>query len=301
MHRARVFRTLAWGLLAMGLLSAGCRGFVESQVFFPERRLETTPAAAGLGYEDLWLDASDGTRLHAWLVPADQARFLVLFCHGNGGNISHRVDNLRRLHDLGVACLIFDYRGYGQSQGRPSEDGFFLDAEAALARARDLAPRHGQRLVIFGRSLGGIAATHIAAVAAQNPGAPQPAGLILESTFTHLGDMARNHFPLPLLGPALAGRFSAQKRIPQVQCPILFFHGDRDEIVPFGLGRKLFDAAPPAKQWITLAGAGHNDTYLVAGAAYWQAWREFLAGRAIDGHPAAQVEAISGKTTLPLE
>mgnify|MGYP000862283345 CR=1 FL=1 len=276
MHHRRALSLLAWGLLAMGLFSAGCRGFVESQVFFPERRLEATPAAAGLCYEDLWLTTSDHTRLHAWLVPADQARFLVLFCHGNAGNISHRVDNLRRLRDLGLSCLIFDYRGYGQSQGKPDEAGFFLDAEAALAKAQELAPRQRQRLVIFGRSLGGIAAVHAAARASQ-AGHP-PAGLILESTFTHLGDMAKSLFPLPLLGPALAGRFSAQERIPRVACPILFFHGDRDQIVPFDLGRKLFDHAPSPKQWVTLPGAGHNDTYLVAGPAYWQTWREFLGG-----------------------
>ncbi len=265
----------------MGFFAAGCRGFVESQVFFPERRLQATPAAAGLGYEELWLNTSDGTRLHAWLVPSDQARFLLLFCHGNAGNISHRVDNLRRLHDLGLACLIFDYRGYGQSQGQPDEAGFFLDAEAALAKAQDLAQRQRQRLIIFGRSLGGIAATHAAALASQ-AGRP-PAGLILESTFTHLGDMARRHFPLPLLGPALAGRFSAQERIPRVACPILFLHGDRDEIVPFELGRKLYDHAPQPKQWVTLPGAGHNDTYLAAGPIYWPAWRGFLGGLGDEG------------------
>ncbi|MFH1057458.1 MAG: alpha/beta hydrolase [Pseudomonadota bacterium] len=261
----------ALGVLVMSLISSGCRGFIENQVFFPERGLVATPASAGLGSEDVWFPTADGLKLHGWLVAAVDARFLVVFCHGNAGNISHRVDNLRRLHELGVATFIFDYRGYGQSQGRPSEEGFFRDAEAAADEAQRLAQRLRLRVVVFGRSLGGVAATHMAARG-------RPAGLILESTFTHLGDMARSLVPLPLLAGALKNRFSALDRVGRVQAPILFFHGDRDEIVPLDLGRRLYAAAPEPKRWVTLAGAGHNDTYLVGGAAYWQAWQDFLAG-----------------------
>lgn len=267
----RPWRLAVLGVLAMSLISSACRGFIENQVFFPERALVATPAAAGLGYEDVWLTTADGVRLHGWLTPAVGARFLVVFCHGNAGNVSHRVDNLRRLHELGVASFIFDYRGYGQSQGRPSEEGFYRDAESAQDEALRMARRLRLEVVVFGRSLGGVAAAHMAARA-------RPQGLILESTFTHLGDMARSLVPLPLLAGALKDRFSAIERVGRVEAPSLFFHGDRDEVVPMALGRRLYEAAPEPKRWVTLAGAGHNDTYLVGGAAYWRAWRDFLDG-----------------------
>ncbi len=253
----------------ISLLAAGCQGFLESQIFFPQREMEATPASQGLGYENLRIKTADGLALHGWLVPRVGARHLVLLCHGNAGNISHRVDILRRLHDLGPSLLIFDYRGYGQSQGQPSEKGFYLDAEAALALAQELAGRQGLRLVIHGHSLGGIAAVHMAAQG-------QPAGLVLESTFPHLGAIGGAHLPLPLLRAALKSHFNALGEIGLVRCPILSLHGDRDDIVPLALGRELFAAAPEPKRFVTLRGAGHNDTHLAAQEAYFQAWREFL-------------------------
>ncbi|MBI4797209.1 MAG: alpha/beta hydrolase [Desulfarculus sp.] len=264
------------GALLMSLFTAGCQGFLESQIFFPQRELEATPASVGLGYENLRIKTSDGLVLHAWLVPHLSARHLVVLCHGNAGNVSHRVDLLRRLHALGVSLLIFDYRGYGQSQGQPSEQGFFLDAEAVMERARELAGRGDLRLVIHGHSLGGIAAAHMASLPPP-PRRSQPAGLVLESTFPHLGAIGSAHFPLPLLKLALKSHFDALSRIERVGCPILGLHGDRDDIVPLALGRELFAAAPGPKRFITLKGAGHNDTYLAAEEAYFQAWREFLA------------------------
>lgn len=264
------------GALLMSLFAAGCQGFLESQIFFPQRELEATPASLGLGYENLSIKTDDGLVLHAWLVPHLEARHLVVLCHGNAGNVSHRVDLLRRLHSLGVSLLIFDYRGYGQSQGQPSERGFFLDAEAVLTRARELAGRGGLGLVVHGHSLGGVAAAHMAALP-RPPRAVSVAGLVLESTFPHLGAIGSAHFPLPLLRMALKSHFDALGRIGRVECPILSLHGDRDDIVPLELGRELFAAAPEPKRFVTLGGAGHNDTYLAAEEAYLQAWREFLA------------------------
>ena len=128
--------------------------FVESQIFFPDPSLGT-PSEALLDYEDVWFDTSDAVRLHGWMVPSAGSSALMLFCHGNAGNVSHRVDNLRRLHDIGLNVFIFDYRGYGQSSGRISEAGFYLDAEAAYTVARQHATARNLKLVIFGRSLGG--------------------------------------------------------------------------------------------------------------------------------------------------
>lgn len=242
--------------------------FIESQIFFPDKVLVADPGDLGLAYEDQWITTEDGVRLHAWWLPAKDAQTVLVFFHGNAGNISHRLDNLRHLNTWGLSVLIFDYRGYGQSQGSISEKGLYADSraayEAGLARARD----NGCRLALFGRSLGGVAAVSVA-------DRPEAAGVILESTFTNLGDMAKRHFPLPGVGK-LKNRFNSLGRIESVSAPKLFIHGDRDDIVPFELGQRLFQAAPEPKTWLTLKGAGHNDTYDVGGKAYFQAIRGFL-------------------------
>ncbi len=244
--------------------------FIENQIFFPDRLMVQTPSDWGLDFEDVWFETNDGVRLHGWLVRADSGGPLVLFCHGNAGNISHRLDNVHRLHNIGLSVFIFDYRGYGRSEGRITEKGLYLDADAAYRIALENADQDNEKLVIFGRSLGGIAAVHIAA--------SQPcAGLILESTFPHLGAMAKQHFPIPALDGVLGTRFNSLDKIRAVNAPILFFHGDRDDIVPYPLGRELYEAAPEPKEFVTLERAGHNDTYFMAGQPYFDKWKDFTA------------------------
>lgn len=258
------------GVLLMGLLSTGWDSLVESQIFFPDKGLEALPGDYSLAFEDQWINTSDGQRIHAWWIPAPDAKTVMLFCHGNAGNISHRLDNLARLHKLGLSVLIFDYRGYGRSSGSISEKGMYLDVEAAYEAAARRAQDSGARLVVFGRSLGGVAACRVG-------GRPDMAGLILESTFPNLGAMAKLHFPLPGLEGKLSRRFCAESDIKNVTAPILFFHGDRDGIVPHELGRRLYRAASDPKEFVTLKGAGHNDTYLAAGQPYWQKIKDFIA------------------------
>ena len=248
----------------------GCDSLIESQIFFPEKDHYAAPGDFGLEAREVALDTRDGPRLHGWFIPAPGARNLMLFCHGNAGNISHRLDNLARLHGAGVAVFIFDYRGYGLSQGSPSEKGMYLDAEAAWDWAQAQAKAQGGRVVIFGRSLGGVAALYLAS-------RQRPAGLILESTFTNLGAMAGTFFPIPGIGKWLGGRFNSLGRAPRVSCPTLMLHGGRDEIVPYGLGRKLYAALPAPKAFVTLERAGHNDTYLVGGPAYFHLLAAFTA------------------------
>lgn len=259
----------ALGLLLVGMSLLGCDGFIERQVFSPELAHYAAPADFGLSAQEVWLTTSDGVRLHGWHLPAPGAANLLLFCHGNAGNISHRLDNLARLHQAGVAVFIFDYRGYGLSQGKPSEAGLYLDAEAAWDWAQGQAESQGGRVVLFGRSLGGVAATYLAAQ-------QQPAGLILESTFTNLGAMAGSLFPLPGLEGWLKGRFNSLGRAAGVRCPVLMLHGDDDQIVPLRLGQELFEALPRPKKFVTLQGAGHNDTYVVAGSAYFSRLEKFV-------------------------
>jgi uncharacterized protein len=244
--------------------------FVESQIFFPDPFLVGTPAQAALDYEDVWFDTADNVRLHGWMIPSPGSSALMLFCHGNAGNISHRVDNIRRLHDIGLNVFIFDYRGYGQSSGKITEAGFYLDAEAAYAEARRHAKAQNLKLVIFGRSLGGIAAVHLGAHYGCS-------GLILESTFTHMAAMARVHFPLPVPEGLLRHKLNALEKIGRIKAPVLFVHGDLDDIVPIKLGRELFDAKNAPKEFMTIEGAGHNDTYFVGGQAYFDKLRDFVS------------------------
>ncbi len=241
---------------------------IESQIFFPDKVLVADPGDLGLEFEDQWITTEDGVQLHAWWLPAKDADTVLVFFHGNAGNISHRLDNLRHLNAWGISVLIFDYRGYGKSQGSISEQGLYADSRAAFEAGLARAQAGGSQLALFGRSLGGVAAVSVA-------DRPEVAGVILESTFTNLADMAKVHFPLPGVG-RLKNRFDSLGRMSRVRAPKLFIHGDRDNIVPMELGRRLFTAASEPKTWLLLPGAGHNDTYDVGGRAYFQAIREFL-------------------------
>lgn len=255
----------------MGFAGEALERFIESMIFYPDPMVLQSPADYGLHYEDIRFEAEDGVTLHGWMVPADDSEALLLFCHGNAGNISHRLDNIVRLNSVGLGVFIFDYRGYGHSSGQISEKGFYRDSDAAYKIARLYATEHGLKLVIFGRSLGGIAAVHVAS-------ANECSGVILESTFTNLAAMAKSHFHLPFADSLLEKRFNAKGSISRVGAPLLFFHGDCDEIVPYRCGVELYEAAPEPKEFVTLAGATHNDTYLVGGAAYFAKIKAFVEG-----------------------
>jgi len=258
-------------ILAGLIMTAESEGAMEQHfIFFPERELVATPDLYDLSYEDVHFTATDDTRLHGWFLPGTPERPLLLFCHGNAGNISHRLDNLRLLHRLGLNVFIFDYRGYGHSEGQASEAGTYDDARGALGWLQQRR-QPGQPIVYFGRSLG-------AAVALQLAVETPPAGLILETPFTSIAAMGRHHSPLLYLtlGWLLNVRYDNLAKIGQIHVPLLIFQGDRDSIVPMAMARRLFDAANEPKTWHLIPGAAHNDTYDAGGEAYWQSWREFL-------------------------
>jgi uncharacterized protein len=216
---------------------------------------------SGLPLQDVSFTSTDGTRLFGWYVEPPTLRAALLWCHGNAGNIIDRLDNLSRLYAAGFAVFLFDYRGYGRSEGLPTEAGLYRDADAAY---RELLARvQADRVVIFGRSLGaGVAGD----VAAKHPAA----GLILESCFPSVPALARFHyhgFPVDWL---LRARFPLAERVREIRVPLLFTHGDRDELVPLELGRRVFEAANPPKTLYVVAGANHNDTYVVGGRPYFQ-------------------------------
>ncbi len=253
----------ACAALALVLYTAVLIGLENSIIFHPSSYPEGDWDASryGLTPEDVIFHAEDGVALHGWFFPTANARATLLWFHGNAGNISHRLDNIQRLQSLKINIFIFDYRGYGKSEGKANEQGIYLDSQSAynyLTQTRKIDPR---QLILFGRSLGGVCAIETART---HPSA----GLIVESTFTSAKDMAKEIFPFFPIGWALRSKLNAEENIAQSTVPKLFFHGSEDEIVPFQLGEKLYSKAKGPKDFYSIEGAGHNDTYIVGGKAY---------------------------------
>ena len=242
----------------------------RSFIYFPSREIEATPGDVGLEFEDVRFQASDGVALHGWFVAGGGDATLVWF-HGNGGNIGHRVGNIRELVvRLGVSIFIFDYRGYGRSEGSPYEEGTYLDAESAITYVRSRDDVDPEKTIYFGRSLG-------CAVAAEMAIKYPPRALICESGFTSVRAITKSVYPfLPGLQLLVTTKYDTLSKIERVNAPVMVLHGDRDEIVPFSMSRELFDAAKGPKRFYTIEGAGHNDTYYVGGPAYFEALREFV-------------------------
>ena len=234
----------------------------------PGRTLEATPAVIGMDYEELTFSTTDGEQLHAWFIPHPQARATMLFAHGNAGNISHRLDSIQVFHDLGLNVLIFDYRGYGQSTGKPGENGTYRDAEAAWAYLTETRGIDSGRIILFGRSLG-------AAVIADLATRTKPAGVILESAFLSVPDMAATIYPwLPVRWLA-SYRYDNGDKVTRITQPLLIIHSRRDEIIPFEQGERLFRRASEPKQFLELRGR-HNDGFYVSRDEYLVAMGAFL-------------------------
>ena len=249
-------------VLAM-LLLEGC------MVYHP-MRLPPDAEVAPPGVEDCTIRTADGLDINAWWLPPAEAETgpVLLWFHGNAGNLTHRAENLALLGRGGLGVLAVDYRGYGKSQGRPSERGLYLDGEAAyrhLVSERGVAPG---RIVCFGRSLGTAVALH---VALKEP----VGGLILESPLSSARAMARRMIPLLPVWLFIRSNFDNERRIRDLRVPLLVLHGDRDEIIPFEQGRAVFEAAAEPKEFYAIQGAGHNDTYVVGGRGYFEKFFDF--------------------------
>jgi len=239
-----------------------------SFVYFPDRAVLATPAAVGLPYEAVRISAGDGVAVAGWWVPCENARATLVFCHGNAGNISHRVGQLEMFHGLGLNVLLFDYRGYGESEGSPSEEGTRLDADAMWSyctKVRGVAPG---KIVIYGHSLGGAVAVRLAV--------ERPAGcLIVDSSFTSVADVAARHVPAILARGLFGGMYNSRESIARVACPVLVMHSPDDEIIPFRMGEDLYNAAGLAKRFFRIRGS-HNTGFLETGAAWGEAIEAFI-------------------------
>ncbi len=233
----------------------------------PGRTLTVTPADVRMDYEDVSIETTDGVTLHGWFIAGRSPRVLLFF-HGNAGNISHRLDSIRQFRNLELSILIVDYRGYGQSAGRTSESGIYRDADAAwryLTETRRVSPSD---VVIFGRSLG-------ASVAAQLATRQRPLALIVESSFTSVPDIAQELYPW--LPTRWLSRLSHATRdyIREVRCPVLVVHSRDDEIIPYHHGQAIFEAAPEPRTLLTLRGS-HNDAFLLDESTYIEGLWTFL-------------------------
>ena len=250
----------------------------------PTRMLEASPHDIGLDYETLTLQTVDGEQLHGWYVAAQEARATLLFCHGNAGNISHRLESLRIFHALGLNVLMFDYRGYGQSTGKPSEAGTYRDADAAwrhLLDERRLSPRE---IIIAGRSLG-------AAVAADLASRTVPAAVVLESAFISVPAMVAEIYPW--LPPGLPGlyQYDNLEKLAQITRPLLIVHSREDEIIPFAHAQMLLAEAGEPVQLLELHG-GHNDGILLSRADYVHGLQVFLEQH-VDTETAHPADTVS--------
>ncbi len=247
--------------------------FFQSQmIYYPQRAINMTPANTGLVYEEVFFETVDRIKLHGWFVPAQQARDIILICHGNAGNISNRLETIGIFNRLGLSSFIFDYRGYGRSEGKPDEEGTYADAEAAIQWVMGKQNVSYEDIIIFGRSLGG-------AVAAWLAREHTPKSLILESAFTSIADMGAKLYPWLPVRMLSRYSYSTIDYIRDVNCPILIIHSPDDELVPFSQGKKLFEAANEPKEFLEITGE-HNDGFLLSGNVYYDGLDSYISGYA---------------------
>jgi fermentation-respiration switch protein FrsA (DUF1100 family) len=263
-------------------------------LYGPVREVPYTPGELGLDFESVVFKSGNGLQLSGWYIPAslearpeaasvqrgdllltgqaEKSEFTVLFCHGNGGNIMHRLDSINIFYNLGLNCFIFDYRGYGNSEGKADEEGTYLDVMAAYKWLREEKKISANNIIVFGRSLGG-------SIAAQLASKVKVKALIIESAFTSYVDIGKKFYPyMPVRWFA---RFSYQTidYVKEVRCPVMIIHSRGDEIIPFEFGLELYEAANEPKEFVEIFGS-HNDGFLVSSEVYkgaWSKWLRFLS------------------------
>ena len=261
---------LTGGVGALGYLRSRLQ---RARVFLPDRYPDGVwePRTFGLEAEDVWFEATDGVRLHGWWIPHTSARGTLLYCHGNTGSIAHRIGVFRHLQRLKVHLLAFDYRGYGRSHGAPSEAGLFRDVRADYDHLVGPLGQPAAQFILFGHSLGGAVAV---VCAVDRP----VAGLVVQSSFTHIRDAAKAMFPTLPLHLAATREFRSIEKVGRIDAPKLFIHGDCDETVPMKLGKRLFEAAKEPKDLFIVRRAGHNEVHRHGGLRYLHRLSRFRHG-----------------------
>ncbi|TRZ49063.1 MAG: alpha/beta hydrolase [Dehalococcoidia bacterium] len=261
-------------ILFITICIAGIRYIERKSIYFPMRQITSTPSAVGLDYKEVYFNTSDGKKIHTWFVPNDEADYTILFSHGNAGNIGHRLDKIKILHDIGLNVLIYDYRGYGKSQGTPSEQGMYKDVYAAYDYLVNEMGISHDSLILYGESIGGAVAIELAH--------HRPVGaLITEEAFTSVKDMVQMAFPLiPYF--IFSSRFDNLPKIGNIKCEKLIIHSIDDEIIPFSQGNRLFNTASEPKKFLKLRG-GHNTAFWDSIVEYKEGIRSFVESLSYDG------------------
>ena len=265
-----------WRLLILGVcLYAVMVAFVyyrqSSLIYYPNmpgRNLVATPEHIGLKYQDVQFVTGDNISLHGWFIPNHAAKGTVLFFHGNAGNISHRLESIDTFHRLELNVFIIDYRGYGQSEGKVSEQGTYRDAVAAWDYLTGTRGLDAKQIIIFGRSLGASIASWLASK-------HTPAALIIESGFSSVPSMAKRIYPFLPVSWLTYFKYDTKNYVKSIACPVLVAHSRSDDIIPFDEGREIFDAASEPKQFLEMRG-GHNDGFMVSGSTYVDGLRSFI-------------------------
>ena len=262
---------LLLALLAPVMLAfIGCT-MINSFVFLPRKEVVATPARRNLSYKEIWFQSRDGVPLNAWFVNGDPRMPVLLFFHGNGGNLSDNIDYLALLHSGGFPIFIFDYRGYGKSGGQPlKEEDLYLDARGALSYLEGLG-WHRERIIYFGQSMGSSVALQLALEA-------PPAGLVMESSFTRMSDIVRytSTFGYYIVGWWINLDFDNIAKIGKLRVPLLMIHGERDQVVPVQMTLRLFEQAQDPKSLFIIKGGGHCDVHRLDSSAYLSAWSSYL-------------------------
>ena len=277
---------LAFALVVVSVLAARQNSVFDRWLaFFPETGITNTPDDLGMPFEEVYFAAADGTQLHGWFVPGRGDDTIVWF-HGNAGNISNRVYNIMLMNQrVGANLFIFDYRGYGLSEGKPSEKGLYSDGEGALEYLRSRDDIDADRLVLFGRSLGGCVVAELAM-------RHRTKAMIIESSFTSVDAMSRYKRPVfAFFLPSrllVWSRFDSLSKMPRIHSPVMIVHGSEDVTVPIHMGRELFDAANEPKRFYEIKGATHDDTHMVGGENYFKALREFIDNPSVPVNPPLQ-------------
>jgi uncharacterized protein len=244
-------------------------------LYFPTKNIDATPDKINLKFDEIELETADKVKLSAWWTPNDNARATLIFSHGNAGNIGNRLDKLKIFHDLGLNVLLYDYRGYGKSEGRPSENGLYADAQAAYDYTINEKKIPVDQIISYGESLGGPVAAHLAA---NN----KVKAVILESTFTNLEDMAL--LRMPLLAGLAKSKFDTMADVANIKSPVLVLHSPNDEIVPYAQGQKLFEAVKTPKQFVKLQG-DHNNGFWKSKNKYVKGLDEFVTAHVAAAKP----------------
>jgi fermentation-respiration switch protein FrsA (DUF1100 family) len=240
----------------------------ERMLYFPEKEIWQTPDNISLNYDEINFKTKDGVNISGWYIPAEKEKGVLLFCHGNAGNISHRLDSIKIFNSLNLSVLIFDYRGYGKSEGKPSEFGTYLDAEAVWDYLVNVKRKSSESIILFGRSLGGAVAAEIAM-------RKKTAALIIESCFTSVPDLGKTFYPWLPIKFLSKFKYSTIDKIGSINCPKLIIHSPEDEIISFRHGEVLYEKAFQPKDFLKIKG-GHNEGFLLSGKTYSDGIKMFL-------------------------